>query len=555
MSSSRSSPTAGSARRSGNWANGSAWRSVQSLALDPVSGYLYCSYQQYDTAQYSQRGYLMSDAFVSVSTDGGLSWAVGTNVTQTRPVRIPAPWGYSVSERDITLAGRITYANGEGFAHLEYVLDRDAGSLSQCEGQNTSNPVYYQRVPVNRIALGPIVRPRRLHVDPPPQAGRCCYGAAEAPQCADLTSAACAQLGGVWNADLSCATPCPTTIPVCACPNQPYTHCADAARAIPDAGTDGVAVTIPVPVQYHITDVNVCLDITHPSVSDLRLTLTSPWGTTVRLAAWQGGGANFRCTTLDDEAADSLDESTAPFTGVFRALDALSAFDRQNARGDWTLRVYDDIPGQNGTLNWVCITFEYDQILPVELTAFNATGVGGGVRIDFATASERDNARFEIMRATSENGDYTRIAVLPSQGTATSGHGYHYLDESAEAERGYWYFLADVSQSGERYEHRDLTQAASSPTAAGLPLEYALSAYPNPFNPLTTLTFTLPNAGRALLAVYDVSGREVARMADRGFDAGTHRLTFDAGALPTGVYFARLQSGAFTRTQKLLLLK
>ena len=55
------------------------------------------------------------------------------------------------------------------------------------------------------------------------------------------------------------------------------------------------------------------------------------------------------------------------------------------------LRVYDDIAGQSGILNWACITFEYDVVLPVELTSFTATGIGGGVRIDFATASERDN--------------------------------------------------------------------------------------------------------------------------------------------------------------------
>lgn len=158
------------------------------------------------------------------------------------------------------------------------------------------------------------------------------------------------------------------------------------------------------------------------------------------------------------------------------------------------------------------------------------------------------------MRATSQHGNYTRLAVLPSQGTATGGHAYHYLDATAEPEQGYWYYLADVAQTGARYEHRDRAQAASSPTAS-LPRDYTLSAYPNPFNPLTTLTFALPEAGRVLLAVYDVSGREVARMADRSFDAGTHRLTFDAAHLPTGVYFARLQSGAFTRTQKLLLLK
>lgn len=85
--------------------------------------------------------------------------------------------------------------------------------------------------------------------------------------------------------------------------------------------------------------------------------------------------------------------------------------------------------------------------------------------------------------------------------------------------------------------------------------DFAISSFPNPFNPSTTLSFTLPRQARARLAIYDVLGREVRVLADESFPAGEHRVLFDGSDLPSGIYFARLQSGEFVATQKLLLLK
>jgi len=117
-----------------------------SLALDPVTNYLYCSYQQHDPETLSWAGYPLADAYVTVSTDNGRSWAVGTNVTNTTPDTIPVPSGESLHECDITVAPLVT----DGFLHMEYVLDKDAGA----GGVATLNPVIYQRIPVDQIALG-----------------------------------------------------------------------------------------------------------------------------------------------------------------------------------------------------------------------------------------------------------------------------------------------------------------------------------------------------------------------------------------------------------------
>jgi hypothetical protein len=84
--------------------------------------------------------------------------------------------------------------------------------------------------------------------------------------------------------------------------------------------------------------------------------------------------------------------------------------------------------------------------------------------------------------------------------------------------------------------------------------------HPNPFNPSTTISYRLGEAGRVRLTIYDAAGRHVRTLADRAEAAGEHAVVFDgrddAGrALASGVYFYRLDAGDVTRTRKMVLLK
>ena len=91
---------------------------------------------------------------------------------------------------------------------------------------------------------------------------------------------------------------------------------------------------------------------------------------------------------------------------------------------------------------------------------------------------------------------------------------------------------------------------------AVLPGKFALhAAYPNPFNPTTTIGFDLPVTATVKLVVFDLLGREVAVLENGRLAAGSYRHVYDASALASGVYFYRLEAGAFSQTQKLVLLK
>ncbi len=82
-----------------------------------------------------------------------------------------------------------------------------------------------------------------------------------------------------------------------------------------------------------------------------------------------------------------------------------------------------------------------------------------------------------------------------------------------------------------------------------------LYSSPNPFNASTAISFELRVAGNVKMAVYDIQGREVARLAEGYYPAGTHQAVWEASAMSSGVYFARLTAEGMTQTQKLLLVK
>ncbi len=82
-----------------------------------------------------------------------------------------------------------------------------------------------------------------------------------------------------------------------------------------------------------------------------------------------------------------------------------------------------------------------------------------------------------------------------------------------------------------------------------------IAAHPNPFNPSTTLSFDLPEAGQVNLRVYDINGRLAAELINGWREAGTHEATFDASRLPSGIYLARISAGDFQAVHKIMLVK
>ena len=102
----------------------------------------------------------------------------------------------------------------------------------------------------------------------------------------------------------------------------------------------------------------------------------------------------------------------------------------------------------------------------------------------------------------------------------------------------------------------DDTTSAGIDDIIGLPKEYVLyPAYPNPFNPTTTIRFSVAATHASLLQVYDITGRVVETLVNKRLISGVHEIIWNASNQSSGVYFVRLSNSTFRQTQKLILLK
>jgi len=144
-------------------------------------------------------------------------------------------------------------------------------------------------------------------------------------------------------------------------------------------------------------------------------------------------------------------------------------------------------------------------------------------------------------------------SVIGSGGTNAAGGSYQMLGTIGQPaigvtegtsytnEIGFWYMPGWI-----------LTGVAEDE----LPLRtYFGQNFPNPFNPVTTIGYSLATPAHVTIKVYDVSGREVRTLVDTDMEPGRYSETLDAAGLAGGVYFARMTAGDYTETKKLVLLK
>jgi hypothetical protein len=89
-----------------------------------------------------------------------------------------------------------------------------------------------------------------------------------------------------------------------------------------------------------------------------------------------------------------------------------------------------------------------------------------------------------------------------------------------------------------------------------IPKEFSLErAYPNPFNPVTSFTYSLPEDGLVQVAIYDISGRMIFELVNGYQSAGSYPVVWDANELSSGVYLVNMIAGEFNTVQKIMLIK
>jgi len=194
--------------------------------------------------------------------------------------------------------------------------------------------------------------------------------------------------------------------------------------------------------------------------------------------------------------------------------------------------------------------------LPVELISFTAKAVGESVILNWQTATEVNNYGFEIERCVAQISNlcnnWETVGFLEGHGNSNSPKDYSFIDAGNNS-------VAEVSRSY-RLKQIDIDGAFEYSDIISIELEIAkefklAQNFPNPFNPSTSISYTLPNNGFVTLKVYNTIGEEVAVLINQNIEAGTHVVTFNASNLPTGAYFYRISAENYSDTKKMLLIK
>ena len=128
-------------------------------------------------------------------------------------------------------------------------------------------------------------------------------------------------------------------------------------------------------------------------------------------------------------------------------------------------------------------------------------------------------------------------------------------------ETAFWYVSAHSSMPDtmivceERFSFTAPVFVAHS-SDMGIPEEFCLfQNFPNPFNPVTSIKFGIPEAAMTKIAVYDVLGRQTTLLAHKNFQPGYYTVQWEAGESASGIYFVRLESQEFVKTIKMLLVR
>jgi len=190
--------------------------------------------------------------------------------------------------------------------------------------------------------------------------------------------------------------------------------------------------------------------------------------------------------------------------------------------------------------------------LPVELTSFTAKQCVTGIELLWATATEVSNYGFEIERAylllPNDKTIWEKIGFISGHGNSNSPNNYSFIDNKPLSGKSQ-YRLKQINKDG-AFKYTKIIEVVS------VILKYDLAQnFPNPFNPSTLITYSIPTSSNVILKIYNVLGKLITTLVNENQEAGSYKVNFDAGVLSNGIYFYKIQAGNYTAVKKMLLLK
>jgi len=189
--------------------------------------------------------------------------------------------------------------------------------------------------------------------------------------------------------------------------------------------------------------------------------------------------------------------------------------------------------------------------LPVELTSFAARVNSGNVLLNWETATEVNNYGFDIERCalSAEGQAWVKIGFVNGNGNSNSPSSYSFVDNNIISGK-YNYRLKQIDNDGQ-YEYSNSIDVDFGP-----PKKFELyQNYPNPINPVTSIRFTIPEAGNVKLSIFNILGQEIRTIVNEFKEAGIYTINFSAEDLNSGVYIYKIETGSFNQSRKMTLIK
>lgn len=199
--------------------------------------------------------------------------------------------------------------------------------------------------------------------------------------------------------------------------------------------------------------------------------------------------------------------------------------------------------------NWT-VRASYNANLPVELTAFEGVVDESRVLLTWATASELDNAGFEVQHRPAGQETFQVLGFVAGHGTTADAQTYSFrADDLTPGTHTFRLMQLDFDGLYEYSPEIELTLE--------LPGTHVLTdSYPNPFNPTTQFNLTVARDQEVGIHLYDALGQQVQTIHQGALGANTaHRFTIEAGTLPSGLYIYQVRGASFTDSRRIMLMK
>jgi len=143
---------------------------------------------------------------------------------------------------------------------------------------------------------------------------------------------------------------------------------------------------------------------------------------------------------------------------------------------------------------------------------------------------------------------------VPGHGNSNSPKTYIYTDNNSRADQSYIYRLKQIDSDG------SFSYSGELHVGSGAPASFDLKQnFPNPFNPATMISYTLPASGMVQLKIYNATGEEITTLIGELQDAGSYQIGFNGSGLASGTYLYRItvssDAGVYTQSRKMIILK